>query len=363
MITRLGYFILILLMGSPLLAQQDTAAAPDGSSAADILMNQFRTQRDQQSVSQNLNERMKMIARPPKTINDYHLGPGDTIELTVVGIPGLDKKQFALDGQGNIFVPYVGQVELLGQKTREAETRITGLFAASLLEDPQVTISIKEYRSQYYYVMGAVKQTGRYPLTQSIDILDALAAAGGLSDRADTNIKIHRVLQGQASESSSDPEAALSGNSTTVLDVNLGELMETGQMANRMPIYSGDVIEVKEKKDVSYYVLGDIPRPGAFLIDSNKRMSLSRALANAGGMLRTAAGGKVMIIRQKGNGDLPEQIKVDAYSVLKGDMKDIELCENDIVLVPGSASKTLAKGFLSGINGLLGTLILIGTSH
>jgi len=56
---------------------------------------------------------MKFMIRIPKTITDYLLGPGDVIDLTVVGIPGLEKKEFTLDGQGNIFVPYVGQVELL----------------------------------------------------------------------------------------------------------------------------------------------------------------------------------------------------------------------------------------------------------
>jgi len=48
--------------------------------------------------------------------------------------------------------------------------------------------------------------------------------------------------------------------------------------------------------------------------------------------------------------------------VMNGTVQDIELCENDIVLVPGSASKILAKGFLGGIGSLLGTLVIIATN-
>ncbi len=363
---RIGVLIYILIFcSSSLLAQQDPVGAPAGSTPAEILLKQAQTRQEQQSSPQTLNERMKSLIRIPKTITDYLLGPGDVIELTVVGIPGLEKKQFTLDGQGNIFVPYISQVELLGLKLREAQTKIIRLFSVSLLEDPQVTVDIKEYRSQYYYVVGAVKQTGKYPLTQSIDILDSLVIAGGLNDKAGSIIKIYRNSQQQASEtpdSPINPESAASQNPAPApMEISLTGLLEKGQTVDRVPVFPGDVIEVPERQEKTYYVLGDIPKPGAFSVDATKRMNLSRALANAGGMLRTASGGKVVILRQKDNAALPEQIKVDAYSVLKGKTKDIDLCENDIVLVPGSSSKTLGKSFLSGVSGLLGALFLLGT--
>ncbi len=75
--------------------------------------------------------------------------------------------------------------------------------------------------------------------------------------------------------------------------------------------------------------------------------------------MKTASAKNALIIRQREDGSLPEQIKVNANSVLSGKVKDIELCENDIVLVPGSGSKTLGKSFLTGVSGLLGTLIFI----
>jgi len=356
--------ILIVSLGSPLFAQTER-----GLSAEEILLKQAGNKQDQSSLSKTFDERMRSLARISRPSTDYLLGSGDMIELTVVGIPGLDKKVFTLDGQGTISVPYLGQVELMGLKAREVESKLAKLFAASLLEDPQVTVGVKEYRSQFFYVMGAVRKPDRYPLAQSMDILDALALAGGLTDKADSKIRIYRYSQPQAPESDPwtgrDPgarvESAKAPDPSNPLEVSLPELLEGVQDNQRVPILSGDVVEVQERKERNYYVLGDIQKPGAYAMRPDESMALSQALGNAGGMLKTAAGTKVMIIRQKSEGELPEQIRVNAYAVLKGDVKDIKLLENDIVLVPGSASKTIGKNVLSGVTGVITTLLLIGT--
>jgi polysaccharide export outer membrane protein len=312
---------------------------------------------------------------PPQTgikqagsAKEYLLGPGDKIELTVVGIPGLDRKEFSLDAQGQIYVPYLGQVKLLGLSARDVESELIRMFAVSLLEDPQVTVGIKEYKSQYFYVMGSVNKPGKFPLIQSTDILDALSLAGGLTVKADPRIKIYRYPQerqspdSQANTASAKEgiESSDSSEPVTPLDISLAELLEGEQSNHRLPILSGDVITVQDRKEKSYYVLGDILKPGAYAMPAEKNVALSQALANAGGMLKTAAGKKMMIVRRKANQELPEQILVDAYALLKGTIRDFDLLENDIVLVPGSASKTLGKSFLSGVSGVLTTLLVVG---
>jgi polysaccharide export outer membrane protein len=363
-------FILTLCLASPLPAQKSASREPAGSSAEEILLRQARSKQSQQSPSEGLDERMQSQAIATSTLSEYLLGPGDVIELTVVGIPGLDKKEFALDGQGKITVPYVGQIELVGLTSRDAESRLAALFSDSMLEDPQVTVGIKEYRSHYYYVMGAVYRPGKYPLTNSTGILDALALAGGLTEKAEPKIKIYHnsrreISNGTSTETGPAVEEAAPSNpvAANTLEISLPELLQNAQDVNRMTISSGDVVEVQERKDRVYYVLGDIPKPGAFPMPANERMPFSQALASAGGMLKTASGNKVMIIRQKAGETLPEQIRVNAYAVLKGDTKDLDLRENDIVLVPGSASKTLGKSFVNGLTGFVTTLILIGARY
>ena len=364
---RLISFILICFLSSSLLAQHSSTAEPSGSSPEEILIKQASTRQEQPSSASEINKRMLAAPRLAKVDQEYLLGPGDKIELTVEGIPGLDKKEFTLDAQGGIFIPYLGQVDILGLSVREVEAKLIRMFAVSLLEDPQVTVGIKEYRSQYFYVMGSVPKPGKYSLIQSTDILDALAQAGGLTDKADPKIKIYRYSQERgAQNSASDADSAKSGTATastpapfSPIEVSISRLLDGEQSIDRVEILSGDVITVQERKERSYYVLGDILKPGAYSMPSEKGIAASQALANAGGMLKTASGKNMMIVRRKANEPLPEQIKVDAYALLEGKIQDIELHDNDIVLVPGSASKTLAKAFLSGISGVMTTLLVL----
>jgi len=362
-------FILILCLAGPLAAQSSRMQI-GGSSVEDILTRQVQNKQYQQSAPVSPDEPMQSPSRLTSTLSEYLLGPGDVIELTVVGIPGLDKKEFALDAQGKIAVPYVGQTELMGLTSRDVESKLATLFAESMLEDPQVTVSVREYRSHFYYVMGAIHKPGKYPLTHSADVLDALALAGGLTEKAEPKVKIYRNSRREISDSTSadagtvaeraEPDKSAPSNTT---EISLPDLMGNTQDVNRMAIRSGDVIEVQERKEKIYYVLGDTPRPGAFQMPANENMVFSQALASAGGMLRTASGKKVTIIRQKKGNALPDQIKVNAYAVLRGDARDFELMENDIVLVPGSASKTLGKSFMNGLTGILTTLLLVGTRY
>lgn len=363
--------ITVLLIGclsGPLLAQQNGSMEPAGLSPEDILRRQALSKQDQQSPALNINKRIQSVPKWTRSDQEYLLGPGDKIELTVVGIPGLDRKEFSLDAQGQIYVPYLGQVKLLGLSARDVESELIRMFAVSLLEDPQVTVGIKEYKSQYFYVMGSVNKPGKFPLIQSTDILDALSLAGGLTVKADPRIKIYRYPQERQSPDSQANTASAkegieysdSSEPLTPLDISLAELLEGEQSNHRLPILSGDVITVQDRKEKSYYVLGDILKPGAYAMPAEKNVALSQALANAGGMLKTAAGKKMMIVRRKANQELPEQILVDAYALLKGTIRDFDLLENDIVLVPGSASKTLGKSFLSGVSGVLTTLLVVG---
>ncbi|MBN1570667.1 MAG: polysaccharide biosynthesis/export family protein [Acidobacteria bacterium] len=360
--------ILICLLGGSLQAQQNISAEPEGASPEAILLKQASSKQDPPSPAQMINKRIISAPQMTGTDQNYLLGPGDKIELTVVGIPGLDRKEFSLDAQGQIFIPYLGQVEINGLSVRDVESKLIRMFAVSLLEDPQVTVGIKEYKSQYFYVMGSVNKPGKFPLIQSTDILDALALAEGLTSKADPRIKIYRYSQEHPfpnlsdGQNSTKPDAQSSNPAAPVtpIEISLAELLEGEQSHYRLAIQSGDVITVQDRKDKTYYILGDIVKPGAYALPSDEGIGLSQALANAGGILKTAAGKKMIIVRRKENQELPEQIPVNAYDLLKGRIRDVVLLENDIVLVPGSASKTLGKNFLSGVSGVLTTLLLIG---
>jgi polysaccharide export outer membrane protein len=284
---------------------------------------------------------------------DYVLGAGDIILVTVIGIPGLEKQEYTLDAAGRISLPYINQVKLSGLTAHDAQVKIAARFEVDLLENPQVAVKVKEYKSQFYWILGAVSKPGRYPLAQQMFLIDALTTAGGLTDKADVQVRIRHGVTDPNPQASASPAE----NEQTI---NLAELFYNGDPSRNLGIRTGDVITVPERKESLYYVLGDVTKQGAFPIEKGEKPTLSRAVANAGGILKTAAPGKSMIIRPIPGSDMPKQIKVDIMSVVKGNSRDVELQQNDIVWVPGSATKTLGRGMMGGLNGIFGTLLLIG---
>ncbi|MDR0843070.1 MAG: polysaccharide biosynthesis/export family protein, partial [Acidobacteriota bacterium] len=126
----------------------------------------------------DLNERLRAMAGASRFSQDYLLGPGDVIQVTVFGIEDLNKLELSLDSKGAVTLPFVGAVNLEGLTVRESEVKVATLYEASVIKNPQVGVTVKEYRSQFVNVLGAVLKPGTYQLTRRVFLLDALAMAG-----------------------------------------------------------------------------------------------------------------------------------------------------------------------------------------
>jgi polysaccharide biosynthesis/export protein len=307
--------------------------------------------------SPDLNERLRSMAAVSRYSQDYLLGPGDIIQVTVFGIEDLKQKDLSLDSEGKIALPFINDVQLMGLTPREAEVKIATLFEASVMKNPQVSVSVKEYKSQFINVLGAVFRHGTYQLTRRAYLVDALAMAGGLlAEKAESKAYVHRVGAASAAES----EAGVPKKET--LEIDLVQLLEKGDISLNVPIYAGDVISVPERVERFYYVLGDVNRGGAFEIKKGERITLSKALASAGGLMPTAKVKATAIMRQNSDGTT-KQIPVDVSKLLKGQVEDMVLAQNDVVFVPGSTTKTISRGILNSIGGILTTLIYVGAVY
>ena len=302
----------------------------------------------------NLNERLRAMSGAARFSQEYLLGPGDIIEVTVFGIQELAKKELTLDSEGKIYLPFIQDIRLLGLTPRESEVKIATLYEASVMKNPQVSVSVKEYKSQFINVLGAVLKPGTYQLTRRTFLLDALAIAGGLlAEKSESKVYVNRASPQSAAEvvaGVTKPES---------LEVDLVKLLEKGDVSLNVPIYAGDVIAVPERVERYYYVLGDVNRGGAFEIKMGESITVTKALASAGGLMPTAKAGKTAIIRQSADGS-PLQIPIDVRRLLKGQLKDMVLSQNDVVFVPGSTTKTVGRGVLNSIGGVLTALVYVG---
>lgn len=151
-------------------------------------------------------------------IQPYRLDSGDRLRITVFEQPGLTGT-FAIDQSGYIAYPLIGSVAARGRTLQELEGTIAANLRQGYLRDPDVTIEIDRYRS--FFVMGEVGQAGQYSYVPGMTVQNAIAIAGGFSQRANQrNVDITRKIN--------------------------GEIM-TGRVSISDPILAGDTIYVRER--------------------------------------------------------------------------------------------------------------------
>jgi protein involved in polysaccharide export with SLBB domain len=111
----------------------------------------------------------------------HHLQTGEKIRVTVYGEQGLSG-EYEIDPSGSVSLPLAGTVQAAGLTQKELEQRLTQQFSSEYLKNPKVTVSIIEFRP--FYILGEVQKPGAYPYTGGLNVLSAIAIAGGTTYRA-----------------------------------------------------------------------------------------------------------------------------------------------------------------------------------
>lgn len=129
--------------------------------------------------------RRPLAAANPET--EYRVGPQDLIEIAVYGLPEL-ARTVRVNAKGQISLPLIGQIDVTGLTAQALERSIAERLSERYLQNPQVTVFIKEYTTLRFTVEGAINKPGVYPLVGQMTLLRALAVAGGqgaLSDMSE----------------------------------------------------------------------------------------------------------------------------------------------------------------------------------
>lgn len=114
--------------------------------------------------------------------SDYRIGAQDLLQISVFGVQDLDK-EVRVNSNGQISLPLVGGVMAGGKTIPELETELAKKYADGFLQNPQVSVFVKEYTSQRVTLEGAVKKPGIYPITGRTSLLQAIALAEGVDDK------------------------------------------------------------------------------------------------------------------------------------------------------------------------------------
>ena len=285
---------------------------------------------------------------------DYKIGPEDLIEISVFEEEKLNKT-VRVSSQGNISLPLLGILRAKGLTANELEKEIRELLAEKYLQDPHVSVFIKEYRSQRISVIGAVDKPGPYDVTGQKTILGILGMAGGLKQDAGTLLFLIRPVQPEE-ESLGGKESGEMKPSTFVID--LEELLVRGDLTLNLVVMHGDVINIPISGKV--FVGGEVKSPGGFPL-MGKRVTVSQAIAMAQGLKPEAKGGEAKIFRYSGKGSEREILTADVYAIQKGESEDLALKENDILIVPVSTTKAIFFGVLDTVKGIMGFGFSLGS--
>lgn len=264
------------------------------------------------------------------------IGPGDTIHVQVYDTPEMDQHPHVSDA-GNVPLAFIGDVHVAGLSTDAAALKIeAALEAKNIMKHPQVMVGIENYATQNVSVMGEVRAPGAYPITTPMSVIDVLARAGGITNLGDRHITIERHGTGQK------VEYFLSNNADVALD-------------QKVKVYPGDTVVVP--KAALVYILGDVGRPGGYVMDNNEaKLSALEMLARAGGTPPSAVPSHARLIRKGPNGTY-QNLPLPLSSMQKGKKPDVELQANDIVYVPFSYLRSFGTNATSVVASTAGAAV------
>lgn len=294
---------------------------------------------------------------------DYTVSPEDLLDIYLLDVPEVTRT-YRVSSNGFLTLPLLPEpIAVAGLTLNELSSLIAKKFRdAGMLNNAQVTVSLKETRLHTVIVSGSVKRPQVYPVYGPTRLLDILIQAGGLADEAGNEAIIARGLVGaraQAGEGGQAVEADPSAREQT-LTVNVRKLVEAGDDKTNILLYPGDRVTVQRAELV--YVLGAVARPGGYTIkDPREQITVLKALAMAGDMTGVAKRSRVAVLRK--DPAVPEgkrqEIAVNIKAMLHGQLADVKLQADDILYVPESSSlKAMRQALATGIGA--GTAITTG---
>lgn len=283
----------------------------------------------------------------------YILGPDDQITIQALHISEIGDKPLRVDMSGFVRVPMAGRMRAGGLTVEQLEHELTNQLKA-YVQEPEVTVTVAEFRSQPVSVMGAVKTPGVYQLQGRKTLIEILSVSGGLEQDAGDRVRITRRHEwGPLPVAGAHTDGS---GQFYVAEVNLKELMQARNPADNFLVRPNDVITVPRADVV--YVMGEVKKPGGFTLRDSETVSVLQALSLSEGLLSTAGAKKARILRPQPGNAQRQEIPVNVSSVLAGRTPDVPLKADDILFIPNSASKSaLVRGLEAAVQTGTGVVV------
>lgn len=256
---------------------------------------------------------------------DYRVGGYDVIDVVVYEEEDISRKGIRVSANGYISFPFIKQVKVGGLTTSEIEDLISRkLVEGNYILNAHVSVTVIDYKSKQYKVLGSVNGPGTYPLQAKERVLDAIAKSKGVDfENGGKEAMIIRTLNPDTTDARK-----------IVIRINLPNLLKGGDQVSNLLLQDKDVFYVP--KFDNYYILGQAKSTGSFPYQE-KEITLVEAIGIAGGFTETAARNRVKIFRLDKEGKTII-ITVQMDKILEDGQrgKDFPILPGDVIKIPES---------------------------
>ena len=313
----LPLFLILLLLQAcsyPTVPQiKETAQAPEEPSAGTP---------PEQNIGEIFQKKAPVLAsQPERKEKEYEIGPEDMLEVMVWDHDDLTREVY-VSREGVFSYPLIGTVQAGGLTVEQLEKEICNRLSGKYIIDPQVTVTVKEFKSKKVLVMGEVggtegkgKGPGAYPLTGKTTLMEILTMTGGPTKNAGAEITVMRPRKTGGASGSQEKSA-----NDEVIKVNLRKLLE-GDPSQNIYLEPNDTVYVS--KAAFFYVYGEVKNPGRFNLE--RGTTVLKAITTAGGATEKAAVNRTKVVREKGG--QKSEMRVNLTDPVEAE---------DIVMVPES---------------------------
>jgi len=254
----------------------------------------------------------------PAASSDYVVGPRDLLEIRVLELPELNVERRVSDS-GVIELPLLGGLPVTGLTATEIRGRLEATLLEKYVNRANVSVVVKEFANKPVSVLGAVLRPGSLAISGRWTLMTAITAAGGLTDRAGSRIRVLRRAENGLSDT---------------LEIRTDDLFQNATELWNIPIQPADVINVVPRTTITVFCLGEVNAPGALQFDSEDRLSLLSVIARAGG-LSDRASSTIRVKRRGADGKDVETV-VDFKRIVSGKDPDLPIEANDVIVVKES---------------------------
>jgi polysaccharide export outer membrane protein len=245
----------------------------------------------------------------PAVPDSFRIGPEDVLAISVWDNKDLDRVVFVRP-DGKISLPILGEVQAGGLTVADLTRQLNEAYAKTV-KNALVTVSVQAINSRPIFFLGGVGRVGPMQLNQELTLLQAISAAGGVSESADL-----------------ESAYVLRGNERIAVD--FVKLLRQGDLTQNIMVQPGDTIVVPVAEIV--FVQGEVRAPGVIKYTSD--LTMVKAIAQAGGFTPLAAPKRVTLLR--GGTAKKENMRVNVQEMMTDpdEAPDMALKPNDIIIVP-----------------------------